>query len=250
LIAEELPIRDLTDAPPIVTLGPMAPITDGQGTIASILGAIKNIVSQTKALLERVKRDLKTKSSRTDAWLGNIERAVNVLCENFETQEFRLDAVQGRGESEVRLDPTGQNATEENPDLQYPTDFEVGSISLSIFDSEYLSSQAKNQLGVNMRYAFTHLIVVAARILISCCRNSNQSRKAPMEVAGVHPVVNSAGNHKDYPTTIAKRMLLSSKCAYQQRAEYLSNTLHCKCAYQQRIKIMTYMPGTSVLTRQ
>jgi hypothetical protein len=212
LIAEELPIRDLTDAPPIVTPGP---ITDGQGTIASILGAIINIVSQTKALLESVKRDLKTKASRTDARLGNIERAVNVLCENFETQEFGLDAVQDRGESEVSLDPTGQNETEENPDLQYPTDFEVGSISLSIFDS--LSSQAKNQLGVNLRYTFTHLIVVDASILISCCRNSNQSRTAPLEVGGVHPVVNSAGNNQGYPITIAKRMLLRLKFAYHHR---------------------------------
>jgi hypothetical protein len=198
---------------------------------------------------------MKTTVSQTNALLGNIESgldaaasAPHVLHENFETQASGLDAVQGRGESEVRLDPTGQNATEENPDLQYPTDFEVGSISLSIFDS--LSSQAKNQLGVNLRYTFTHLIVVDASILISCCRNSNQSRKAPLEVTGVHPVVNSAGNNQGYPITIAKRMLLSSKCAYQQRAEYLSNKVHCKCAYQQRIKIMTYLPRTSVLTRQ
>jgi hypothetical protein len=99
---------------------------------------------------------MKTTVSQTNALLGNIESgldaaasAPHVLHENFETQASGLDAVQGRGESEVRLDPTGQNATEENPDLQYPTDFEVGSISLSIFDS--LSSQAKNQLGVNLR---------------------------------------------------------------------------------------------------
>ena len=188
-------------APPTV---PSGPLTVGRDTVALNLGVMKTTVSQTNALLGNIESGLDAAAS-----------APHVLHENFETQASGLDAVQGRGESEVRLDPTGQNATEENPDLQYPTDFEVGSISLSIFDS--LSSQAKNQLGVNLRYTFTHLIVVDASILISCCRNSNQSRTAPLEVGGVHPVVNSAGNNQGYPITIAKRMLLRLKFAYHHR---------------------------------
>jgi hypothetical protein len=121
-------------APPTV---PSGPLTVGRDTVALNLGVMKTTVSQTNAMLGNI-------ASRLDA----AASVTYVLHENFETQASGLsgqNAVQGRGVSEVRLDPTGQNATEENPDLQYPTDFEV----VSIFDS--ISSQAKNQLGVNLR---------------------------------------------------------------------------------------------------
>ena len=131
-------------APPTV---PSGPLIVGRDTVA-LSGVMKSTVSQTNALLGNIESGLDAAAS-----------APHVLHENFETQASGLSglsAVQVRDKSKIRLDPTGQNATEENPDLQYPTDFEVG----SIFD--FISSQAKHQLGVNLRYAFTHLIVVAA----------------------------------------------------------------------------------------